>query len=349
MRRLAKWILSLFSVFLIGIGLLVWWAFASPNHFTHGGDITLYVSKGQTFPTVLDSLDRLGAIRSRWLFSLAARIQDGTTHIQIGKYLLTSGISNGEILRMITEGKNAALISVTIPEGLVARQQARILAHTLGIDSAKFVDLAYDESFAHGLGVTAHSLEGYLFPQTYLFYWQQNEEEVIRKLVGQFHQFYKDSLKSRADELGWTTNQVMTLASIVEGEAVIASERSTISGVYHNRLKQGMKLEADPTVRYLLEEGARRVLYSDLKRENPYNTYRVKGLPPGPINNPGGASIIAALFPERHGYLFFVANGQGGHWFSSKYPEHLRYVRKYRKLRALRSQRVLSAQGPSTR
>jgi UPF0755 protein len=349
MRRAAKAILLLLIVGMIAGGLLVWWAFDGPNHFSHEGDVVLFVSKGQTYPTVLDSLDKLGVLRSRWLFTLAARIHGGTTHIQIGKYVLTDGISNGDVLRMITEGKNAALISVTIPEGLMARQQARLFARTLGLDSARFVDLVRDESFAQSLGVTAHTLEGYLFPQTYNFYWQQNEEEVIRKLVGQFHQFYKDSLKNRADELGWTTNQVMTLASIVEGEAVKASERKTISGVYHNRLRKGMKLEADPTVRYLLEDGPRRIYYGDLKRDNPYNTYRVKGLPPGPINNPGGASIVAALYPERHNYVFFVANGQGGHWFTATYPEHLRYVRQYRRERNQRILQNLRVQSPGTR
>jgi UPF0755 protein len=118
---------------------------------------------------------------------------------------------------------------------------------------------------------------------------------------------------------------------------VLAEERPIISGVYQNRLRKGMRLEADPTIRFMIEEGPRRILYSDLEVNNPYNTYRNRGLPPGPINNPGGASIRAALFPARHNYLFFVANGKGGHWFSSTYAEHQRYVRKYRRERKLRN------------
>jgi UPF0755 protein len=225
---------------------------------------------------------------------------------------------------------------VTLPEGLTARQQAHILNRAIGIDSARFVALARDESFTHSLGISSHSLEGYLFPETYSFYWQPEEEDVITRLVRQFQGFYGDSLEARASSFGWTTNQVMTLASIVEGEAVLGEERPIISGVYHNRLRKGMKLEADPTVRYLIEDAPRRILHSDLQMDNPYNTYRVKGLPPGPVNSPGKAAIAAALFPAQHNYLFFVSNGRGGHWFTSTYAEHMRYVRKYRRERRLR-------------
>ena len=139
----------------------------------------------------------------------------------------------------------------------------------------------------------------------------------------------------------------MTLASIVEGEAVLKEERPIISGVYHNRLHRGMKLEADPTIRFMIEDGPRRILYTDLQADNPYNTYRRKGLPPGPINNPGKASIVAALFPAKHNYIFFVANGKGGHWFSSTFAEHLRHVRQYRRERRLRLANSLAAQEKS--
>ncbi|HCV42774.1 MAG TPA: endolytic transglycosylase MltG [Bacteroidetes bacterium] len=211
-----------------------------------------------------------------------------------------------------------------------------MLSRVVGIDSARFVALVHDESFVHSLGINAHSLEGYLLPDTYTFQWQTDEQALITTLVTEYRRFYTDSLQARANGLDWTTNQVMTLASIVEGEAVLQEERPVISGVYHNRLRKGMKLEADPTLRYVIDGGPRRILYSDLQIESPYNTYRYRGLPPGPINNPGRASILAALFPARHNYLFFVANGKGGHWFTSTYAEHMRYVRQYRRERNIR-------------
>jgi UPF0755 protein len=152
--------------------------------------------------------------------------------------------------------------------------------------------------------------------------------------VGEFKRFYTESLQHRANELAWTTKQVLTLASIVEGESALPDERPVISGVYHNRLRKKMRLQADPTIQFMIENGPRRVLYSDLKLDHPYNTYRNHGLPPGPVNNPGKASILAALYPASHNYLFFVANGQGGHWFAANYDDHLRYVRKLRRYRA---------------
>jgi UPF0755 protein len=129
-------------------------------------------------------------------------------------------------------------------------------------------------------------------------------------------------------------HQTLTFASIVEGEARLDEERPVIAGVYHNRLRKGMKLEADPTIQYMFPDGPRRVRYADLQVDNPYNSYRYAGLPPGPVNNPGRASILASLFPAEHGFLFFVANGRGGHWFTKTYGDHLRYVRAYRRRRA---------------
>jgi UPF0755 protein len=337
MTKRLRWLLIV-VVILLGIaGVAFYEAFYSPNHFSDASEKTFYVSKGQTFASVVDSLEAAGIIRNRTSFIFVAKLRGGTTKVQIGKYKFGTGISNYDLLLAITEGKNVALVSVTIPEGLMARQQAHILARTIGIDSVRFVSLVHDEALAHSLGISSRSLEGYLFPETYSFYWQPDEQEVITRLVRQYQAFYDDSLQARASDLGWTTNQVMTLASIVEGEAVLAEERPIISGVYQNRLRKGMRLEADPTIRFMIEEGPRRILYSDLEVNNPYNTYRNRGLPPGPINNPGGASIRAALFPARHNYLFFVANGKGGHWFSSTYAEHQRYVRKYRRERKLRN------------
>lgn len=152
-------------------------------------------------------------------------------------------------------------------------------------------------------------------------------------MVKGFKDFYVDSLKTRQEALKLTLNEVLTLASIVEGEAMLDEERAVIAGVYLNRLKKRMRLEADPTVQYAIPDGPRRLTYSDLRFNSPYNTYVHYGLPPGPINSPGRKSILAALYPQFHSFLYFVANGSGGHIFSRTYSEHQKAVQSYRKMR----------------
>lgn len=340
MQRLpltVKIIILLTGALIAGAGIWLYVVFYGPNNFTDAAEKTFFVSKGETVSSVIDSLEAHGIIRNRTWFVFVARFHSGTTKVQVGKYKFRSGISNYELFRSLSKGENVSLVTVTIPEGLIARQQARLLARTLGIDSSRYMALVFDKQFIKSLDVESNSLEGYLFPETYAFRWQVDESEIITRLVREFQSFYNDSLKQRTKELGWTVDQAVTLASIVEGEAVLANERPTISGVYHNRLRKGMRLEADPTVRYAMEAAPRRILYSDLRTDNPYNTYKYFGLPPGPICNPGKASILAALYPMTHPYLFFVADGRGGHWFSSTYAEHQRNVNRYRRERRLRA------------
>ncbi len=333
MTKRLRWVAGATAVGFGAVGVALYVVFFGSNVFAGADEKTFYVSKGQTFASVVDSLEADGIIRNRQLFVFVAKVHGGMTKMKVGKYRFTSGISNFELLTALVEGKDATLIPVTLPEGLTSRQQAHLFVRTIGIDSARFIALVHNDSFVHSFGITSPSLEGYLFPETYDFRWQADEQDVITHLVKHFQAFYSDSLQDRAEEIGWTTNQVMTMASIVEGEAILPAERPVISGVYYNRLRRGMKLEADPTIRFTLEDGPRRILYSDLQVDNPYNTYRNRGLPPGPINNPGRASILAALFPAKHSYLFFVANGKGGHWFSSTFAEHTRNVRMYRRER----------------
>lgn len=311
------------------------YAFFSPNRFTGGGQRTFFVSKGQSFPSIVDSLEARGIIRDRALFVLVARLYGGAHRIQVGKYTFESEVSNSDLYLVLRSGRGNSLIQVTVPEGYRSRSQARLFAKTVGIDTARFNGLVHDRGFIQSLGIQDTSLEGYLLPDTYGFYWQQDEAEIIRRMVEQLRKFYVDSLRAKQDEIGWTLKQVLTFASIVEGEAVLDEERAIIAGVYHNRLRRGIRLEADPTIQFIIRDGPRRLYFSDLKLDNPYNTYRYPGLPPGPVNNPGRASILATLFPVNHTYIFFVANGHGGHWFSSTYEEHVRRVRSYRRLRAM--------------
>jgi len=317
------------------LGSLTYHAFWEPNSFSQRNEISVTVSRGSTFKEISDTLELHGIIQNKPLFKIAGLILGWTTQMKVGKYVFADGISNYAILSSLHTGRSTVPISVTIPEGYTTTQIARILSQRIGTDSSLFVRLVRDTSFARELGVQESPLEGYLMPDTYQLYWQMDEREIIRELVGQCQKFFDDSLVNRERELNLTTGELLTLASIVEAEAIVDSERAIIAGVFYNRLKKGMKLEADPTVQYALNEAPRRVRYRDLTIESPYNTYLHAGLPPTPINNPGKKSILAALYPVNHKYFYFVSNGEGGHVFSKTYEEHQKAVRRYRQWREM--------------
>ncbi len=332
--RVVRYLILAGAVLILSGGAVLLYALYWPNTFPDQAERLVFVSRGATFQTIVDSLDRSGVIRSRLLFRVTARLAGGTERLQAGKYHFYSGLSNLDIYLSLRDGRNTVLIGVTIPEGLRARAQARLFARALGIDSARYMSIVNDPAIVRAFGLEGGSLEGYLLPDTYRLMWEQDEREIVERQVDEFKRFFNDSLEARAKEFGWTVQQAVTFASIVEGEAVLADERPVIAGVYHNRLRLGMKLEADPTLQYIFTDGPRRVLYVDLRITHPYNTYLYPGLPPGPVNNPGKASVLAALYPRQHGYLFFVANTLGGHWFAKTYSEHVQNVRKYRRSRA---------------
>jgi UPF0755 protein len=348
-RNLMKWGAVALGVLLLGGLLKVYDVFWGPNDFPDGSPKTFYVSRGQTFARVADSLEAQGIIRSRPLFVFVAKIFGGSDRVRVAKYDFPSGVSNTDIFLSIREGKRSVAVPVTLLEGARARRYASVLAARVGIDSTRYMELVNSERFARSLGIGRSSLEGYLLPETYAFQWQQDEESIIRTQVQQFWEAFDDSLRNRAREVSWTMHDVVTLASIIEGEVVLDEERARVSGVYHNRLRKHMLLQADPTIQYFVENGPRRLLYSDLKTDHPYNTYIRKGLPPGPVNNPGRASIVAALYPEKHDYIYFVANGKGGHRFSSSYAEHRRNVVKFRKDRTAREKTAAGQPGSNPR
>ena len=196
-----------------------------------------------------------------------------------------------------------------------------------------FPSISKSPKFLSKNGIEASSLEGYLFPDTYFFFEGDTPKSVLSHLVSKYKEFWNQTYRNRAAKLNMNENQVVTLASIIEGEAIYNSERGKISGVYHNRMKIGMKLQADPTIQYIIPDGPRRLLNRDLRIESPYNTYLNYGLPPGPINSPGKNSLVAALYPEENDFLFFVATGDGYHTFTTNENDHNKAKRKLQKLR----------------
>ncbi len=321
------WLIGLIFA-LLCLAYLIFWI---PNKFE--GDRFITVSRGQTFHQVTDSLAKAGILRSRLLFLIAGKVLGTERKLQIGKYRFKSGISNFEIIDNLRDGRTIETITVIIPEGLRATSQAKMFSVKLGIDSSRFMELVYDSNFARTLGVGDGSLMGYLMPKTYDLFWQTDEADIIKTMVGEFWEMFDESMKKQTERRGMTIHDIVTMASIIELETAIDSERVIVAGVYHNRLQKRMLLQADPTVQFALGGEPRRLKFSDYQVESIYNTYKHYGLPPGPINNPGNASIMAALYPARHKYLYFVATGEGGHRFSSTFDEHKRAAEKYRKFR----------------
>lgn len=305
-----------------------------PNYSTVRGTNfgRLVIEEGDVLGDVAGKLLDAGLIESRWKFLLTGRLLLLENRIPVGLISIPAGLSNFEIFkRIIFNRTNTA--NVTIREGWPAKIVAGYVQKRADIDSLEFMESVYDTNFIRDLGIEAPSLEGYLYPETYNLYVGMDAKEAIKRMVGQFNRVFNDSLKSRAFKLGFSVNQIITLASIIEGEIIYNSEANIVSSVYHNRLRIGMALQADPTIQYIIPDGPRRLKYSDLKIDSPYNTYLRRGLPPGPIGNPGRRTIMAALYPQKTPYLYFVAKGDGYHTFSSNIEEHMNAKLKFNKYR----------------
>jgi UPF0755 protein len=303
-----------------------------PYHYAHGRGTIITIDRGMNADKVYAELLRSDVITNKFMFKVMSRIFSSEHKIKAGKYLFAGNFSEYDVMRIIASGKSNLLVTVTIPEGFTVRRIASIYHRELGIDSTEFADLAFEDSSSEALGIPSRNLEGYLFPQTYDFYYDTDPREILERMVDEFDNFFNDSLRERAAQMGLSISEVMKMASIIEDEARVDSERPIIASVYYNRLKKRMPLESDPTVQYAIGERTR-VYYKELKIDSPFNTYERIGLPPTPICNPGAKSIIAALYPAKTNYLYFVANGHGGHRFSDTYDEHLRAVRAYKRNR----------------
>jgi len=321
-------------------GIICYYAFM-PGNNNEGNDSgkIIKIKKGFNAHRTASLLKEKGIIRSTREFIITSYVFDFNRKIKAGKFKIGSRLSNYSILSELSSGKTVE-DKITIPEGLTFDRVYTFFKDSLEADSLQFKNLVNDTAFIKSLGIDAANLEGYLFPETYYFPWGISEEEIIKNMVGEFNKVFNDSLRMKAQEMGFSIHEAVTLASIIEGEAQLDSERDKISAVFHNRLKKRMRLQADPTVQYIIQDGPRHLLLEDLKIESPYNTYLHRGLPPGPICNPGKKSIIAALYPSDENYLYFVARGDGSHIFSNTQTEHLKAKRNLDNLRRqLRNQK----------
>jgi UPF0755 protein len=312
---------------LIVLSYLFFWPPASSKT-----PVVFKIKFGTPLSTIAAELQRQKIIRSSSQFEYTVKFFKKNKKIRAGQFTLHTSSSNYRVLHALTEGAQT-FIRITIPEGEDSRFVASVLSRKLELDSLKIISLVQDASFCSSFGLAALSLEGYLYPETYLYNYGITEKQTISQLVNQFKKQVPDTLEQVAQKLGYSFQQMLTLASIIEGEAMLDVELPLISSVYHNRLHKGMLLQADPTIQYIIPDGPRRLLKRDLRIESPYNTYKYRGLPPGPINNPGIKAIQAACHPAKTNYLYFVANGDGSHSFSATLSEHLRAKHNFDKVR----------------
>lgn len=282
--------------------------------------------------TVTDTLAARDLIDWPELFQVYARLRGAARSVKPGVYEAQRGTSWAALLRKLVTG-DVVTTSVTIPEGWTAAQIAGRLANVSGVPSDSLTALMLDTAAADRFGVPGPTLEGYVYPATYVFPLGTPPEAMLRTMVDRYKQVWTPELRAAADSLGLTEREVVTLASIIEKEAKQWTERDTISAVYHNRLQKGMRLQADPTVQYALGAHQERLLYSHIRdvRENPYNTYSHGGLPPGPIASPSEGAIRAALSPAPVDYLYFVAEPSGSHVFTRTLAEHNAAKRRVRR------------------
>ena len=291
---------------------------------------TFEIADREPLSQVAARLEREGLIRNRLYFVAFGRLTGSERALKPGEYALTTAMRPLEILDRFRRGM-VILHSFTIPEGYTARQIAQALGEAGAGSPDDFLRLVGDPELIRSLGLDLPTLEGYLFPDTYAFPRRVETEEIVRRMVARFQAVYRREWDARAAELGMTRHQIVTLASIIEKETSAEAERPFISGVFHNRLRLRMPLQSDPTVIYATPAFDGNLRKVDLRRDSPYNTYRRRGLPPGPIANPGQKALEAALYPVAVDYLYFVSKNDGTHQFSRSLREHNEAVNRFQR------------------
>jgi len=300
----------------------------TPTNVNALNNVIIRVPPGQTLRTTANHLQQANLIKSKLKFIIIARINGLDKHLKAGEYLLSAAMPPRQILENMVKGA-VTLHKFTVPEGFSIAQIA-VLVENAGFGSKiDFIKTATDPVLVAEKGIEASSLEGYLFPDTYFFPRDITMNKIISTMLNRFWSVFTTEWELRAKDLGFTVHQIVTLASIIEKETGTAAERPIISSVFHNRLKKKMRLESDPTVIYGIKNFDGNLTRKHLSTHTPYNTYKIKGLPAGPIANPGRASLEAALFPAKTEFIYFVSKKDYTHHFSKTLKEHNQAVRKY--------------------
>ena len=310
-------------------GYAFWWANTPAS--SSPDEVIVEIPKGAGLGQIANVLERNGVLRDARAFRYYVQLVKKQKKLRAGEFRLRKDLTPSQLLETLVRGE-VVLHRITVPEGYAEKEIAKVVAASGLATEADFLAVANDAAFARQVGIPADRLEGYLFPDTYAFAKGVGAREIATAMVRRFQEVWNDDLKARAATFGLTTHQAVTFASIVEKETGDPSERPIIAGVFHNRLKKGMKLESDPTIIYGIKDYDGNIRKKDIRDPaNVYNTYVIKGLPPGPIASPGAEALRAVAYPAQHSYYFFVAKGagSGSHHFSATYEEHTQMVRKY--------------------
>ena len=295
---------------------------------TPSAPVLIEIESGAALSRIARQLERQGVVRSAAALKLLARLRNQSGAVHVGSYRFADPANPAEILARLVSG-DVEQASLTIPEGFNLQQiSERVAKHKFG-DGERFLQLCRDPQLIAALGIEAASLEGYLFPETYRFTPGIAETELIRMMVQQLLQRLDKQLLGAAQKQDLDRHQLLTLASIIEKETGLADEMPVISSVFHNRLQRNMPLQTDPTVIYGIADFDGNLTRNHLTTPTPYNTYRLRGLPPGPIASPGLAALQAAARPAETDYLYFVSRGDGRHVFSRTLREHNQAVRRF--------------------
>lgn len=332
MPRMGKYVIIGVTVALVIAGLRAWQLFGYIFNPNVKNDYVLYVVKGTTFDSVLDSLEKNDVLHDLKAFRWVARKKDYHHVVRPGRFHFKQGMNNNEMVNILRAGLqepvNLIFNNIRTPE-----QLASVVSTYLQADSASILEL-FTPGTAGKYGFAPETFMSMFIPNTYEFYWTTSAEEFADRMKVEHERFWNEERRRKAEALGFTPQDVSTLASIVQEETVKADEKARVAGVYINRLKRGMLLQADPTVKYAVGDVTlQRILFSHLEVNSPYNTYKNAGLPPGPITFPEISSIDAVLNFEEHDYYYFCARDDfsGYHAFARTNAEHNINAEKYRK------------------
>ncbi len=328
MKAFIKFVLTFGILGFLVLGIWHVYFYFSPNSDDPAVRIVL-VEPG-SFKKTVDQLSKEGLIAKPDMFYRIGRVLGIGKKVRVGEYEFRLDMTPAQIYSIITSGKSV-LHPVKIPEGYNLEQIAEELASQGLVEPLEFVKLAQDAHMVRLMDVPSPSLEGYLFPDTYSFTKFTGDRVIIKTMVDRFKTVYNTEVKEKAQSMGMSMHDVVTLASIIEKETGAAQERPMISSVFHNRLRQNMPLQSDPTVIYGKVGDKKNITRLDLTTPSPYNTYTRRGLPVGPISNPGRESLLAAVSPAKTNYLYFVSKNEGFHFFSSTFKDHNAAVTRFQK------------------
>ncbi len=330
---LKKILIFIILLIVLFVGAAVY--FTSKLNDEIGSEKIVEMPKNASVSLVVDIFNDNDMLEPGCLFTVWLKIYTmvyDDLRIHPGVYKFTADNTNLDVIKAVFSGQQRYVVKITYPEGITLGDFASITAKYLDIDSAEFVNYCNSPQTLKKYGIKAKTAEGYLFPDTYNFYFNATAEQVCDKLFKQQEKVWNEITVKHKNDLKLSKHEILTLASIIEAETPVAKERPVVAGLYLNRLRIGMKLDADPTVRYALKNKKKRLTYADLKIKSPYNTYLHTGLPPGPICSPGRTAIEAVFNRKKHNYLYFVAKGNGSreHYFTGSYSQHLNNRRRYK-------------------